>query len=285
MHLGKCSSARRQVQVGGFETEAQTSAALADAVAAHLQEVPPVGSLDTVAGFVRGRWTMAIRREVAESAWRNYRVVMHSYVLPRIGNLRLTRLTKSDIEEMYSDLLDTGRVTGGGLSPVTVVQIHRTLRRMLNDAVRWGLIRVNPAIGARLPKVNRRPIETWTLEETRTFLRSTAAHRLGPLWSVALAAGIHQKVVQERLGHTRVKMTLDVYSHVGQNLQDAAACELYRCMTAAVPNGDRIDPPIGESLEETPEALRAAARTLQRPVRRRHRATMSDRVFVDAINE
>jgi len=39
-----------------------------------------------------------------------------------------------------------------------------------------------------------------------------------------LAAGVHPKVVQERLGHSSIKITLDLYSHVTPGMQkDAAA--------------------------------------------------------------
>ncbi|MEE9247777.1 MAG: hypothetical protein V3U79_03665 [Dehalococcoidia bacterium] len=38
-----------------------------------------------------------------------------------------------------------------------------------------------------------------------------------------MKAGIHSKVVQERLGHASIQVTLDTYSHVTPGLQAAAA--------------------------------------------------------------
>ena len=38
-----------------------------------------------------------------------------------------------------------------------------------------------------------------------------------------LKQGVHPKVVQERLGHSSIQITLDTYSHVAQGLQEAAA--------------------------------------------------------------
>jgi integrase len=38
-----------------------------------------------------------------------------------------------------------------------------------------------------------------------------------------LRQGIHPKIVQERLGHSRISITLDTYSHVTPGLQEAAA--------------------------------------------------------------
>lgn len=47
-------------------------------------------------------------------------------------------------------------------------------------------------------------------------LRHTHASRL-------LAAGVHPKIVQERLGHSSIAITLDIYSHVLVGLQADAA--------------------------------------------------------------
>jgi integrase len=41
--------------------------------------------------------------------------------------------------------------------------------------------------------------------------------------TLALAAGVHPKVVQERLGHSSISITLDTYSHVVKGLQQEAA--------------------------------------------------------------
>ncbi|MFC1981713.1 tyrosine-type recombinase/integrase, partial [Chloroflexota bacterium] len=41
--------------------------------------------------------------------------------------------------------------------------------------------------------------------------------------TLMLKQGIHPKIVQERLGHSTISMTLDIYSHVTPGLQQAAA--------------------------------------------------------------
>ncbi|MFC1899412.1 site-specific integrase [Chloroflexota bacterium] len=41
--------------------------------------------------------------------------------------------------------------------------------------------------------------------------------------SIMLKQGIHPKIVQERLGHSSIQITLDTYSHVAPGLQAAAA--------------------------------------------------------------
>jgi len=41
-----------------------------------------------------------------------------------------------------------------------------------------------------------------------------------------LRAGVHPKIVQERLGHSSIVITLDTYSHVAPGLQHSAANKL-----------------------------------------------------------
>jgi integrase len=49
-------------------------------------------------------------------------------------------------------------------------------------------------------------------------------HGLRHTWAtLALEQGIHPKVVQERLGHSTIAITLGIYSHVSPSLHDDAA--------------------------------------------------------------
>jgi hypothetical protein len=60
-----------------------------------------------------------------------------------------------------------------------------------------------------------------------------------------LQAGIHPKVVSERLGHASVAFTLDTYSHVVPGLQEAAAKRFDRFISSV--GVDVVD--VGKTLE------------------------------------
>lgn len=57
-----------------------------------------------------------------------------------------------------------------------------------------------------------------------------------------LATGVHPKIAQERLGHSSIGVTLDLYSHAVASLQDEAAV--------------RIDAALGQALETQRRAKR-----------------------------
>ena len=48
--------------------------------------------------------------------------------------------------------------------------------------------------------------------------------------TLMLQQGIHPKIVSERLGHSSVAITLDIYSHVLPGLQEAAAHRFEECL-------------------------------------------------------
>lgn len=70
---------------------------------------------------------------------------------------------------------------------------------------------------------------------SRAFLRRSKSaglprirlHDLRHTWAtLALQAGIHPKVVSERLGHANVSITLDIYSHVAPSMHAEAAAKV-----------------------------------------------------------
>ena len=83
-------------------------------------------------------------------------------------------------------------------------------------------------------------------EIAKTELPRIRLHDLRHSWaSLALSAGVHPKVVQERLGHASIGITLDVYSHVADGLHaDAAALVAGLVSTPfAATGGDGRDQP------------------------------------------
>ena len=49
-----------------------------------------------------------------------------------------------------------------------------------------------------------------------------------------LSAGVHPKVAQERLGHSTITTTLDLYSHVTETMQEDAAAKLDTALRSAI---------------------------------------------------
>jgi integrase len=77
---------------------------------------------------------------------------------------------------------------------------------------------------------DRNPLRPNTVTRAWTTLAARAGLKVISLHggrhshaSLLLKQGVHPKIVQERLGHASIQITLDTYSHVSPGLQEAAA--------------------------------------------------------------
>lgn len=71
----------------------------------------------------------------------------------------------------------------------------------------------------------------WTKLVKRSGLKDVRLHDARHTHaSLMLKQGIHPKIVQERLGHASIQITLDTYSHVAPGLQAAAAMKFDECI-------------------------------------------------------
>ena len=114
--------------------------------------------------------------------------------------------------------LDTGTIDA--------LRAHR--RRQLEDRLRVGLAWTET--GFVFCGLDGLPLHPDTFTSTFKRLRdplllpSITLHDLRHTSaSLALAAGVHPKVVSERLGHANISITLDLYSHVIEDMQSEAA--------------------------------------------------------------
>jgi integrase len=71
-------------------------------------------------------------------------------IAPAIGKRRVVDLTTHEMDLFYLRLRKDGG-KGRGLAPSTIRRIHGIIRGALTQAVRWGIIRHNPAVGASPP--------------------------------------------------------------------------------------------------------------------------------------
>lgn len=68
----------------------------------------------------------------------------------------------------------------------------------------------------------------------KSGLPKVTFHSLRHLHStLLLVAGIHPKIVQERLGHSRIDITMDIYSHVIPGMQKPAAATMDKVLGSA----------------------------------------------------
>jgi integrase len=80
------------------------------------------------------------------------RMYIEDPIVPLLGSLQVAKLTPSDLDRFYRQLLEVGR-SRGPYAPATIRRVHGIIRRALTQGVRWGWITHNPAIDASPPRV------------------------------------------------------------------------------------------------------------------------------------
>jgi integrase len=132
----------------------------------------------------------------------SYRSMIRLHILPRIGQRRLDQLMPEHLEQMYAELLASGR------SPATVLRVHRVLHRALKIAVQRERVARNVATLVDPPKQRRAetpmPLD---VDECRKVLAAAEGRRNAARWTVALALGLRQS---EALGLQWRDIDLDV---------------------------------------------------------------------------
>jgi integrase len=132
----------------------------------------------------------------------SYRSMIRLHILPRIGQRRLDQLMPEHLEQMYAELLASGR------SPATVLRVHRVLHRALKTAVQRERVARNVATLVDPPKQRRAetpmPLD---VDECRKVLATAEGRRNAARWTVALALGLRQS---EALGLQWRDIDLDV---------------------------------------------------------------------------
>jgi integrase len=155
------------------------------------RHVPP--SRLTVGEFLTDRWLPAVEGSVRPSTFAYHRYRVERTIVPALGRIALQQLGADDLERFYAQLGKTGRIRGeGGLSPQSIRHIHATIRRALNDAVRWKLVQHNVAIGVRLPKATQPEMKIWSPEQLGMFLDQVRDDRLFAAWFLLCTTGLRR---------------------------------------------------------------------------------------------
>lgn len=105
-------------------------------------------------GEYLSRWMVDyVELNLSPKTIEGYRVNIERHIIPVIGNIALQKLQPIHIQQFYCTKLQNGRLDGkGGLSPKSILYIHRNLREALNHAVKIQLIQRNVADAVEVPK-------------------------------------------------------------------------------------------------------------------------------------
>jgi len=119
---------------------------------------------------------------------KNYTCTIEKHVIPALGNVELRKLNNLMIQRFYNNLCSGEHP----LSPKTVKNIHGILHKALDQAVKAGELKSNPADNCVLPKQVKPEIKPLEPEEITRFLSNLDGEPYKNLFLTAFFTGMRQ---------------------------------------------------------------------------------------------
>lgn len=200
-----------------------------------------------------GEWLDIWLKECAEpsvrpSTYKGYRGYAERNIKPSLGSKQISKVTAADVQTLYRKLQREGGVDGGALSPTTVRRIHGVLHQALNAAVDRHLIVKNPTDDVTLPKKvtaaktikPNQPIDPSYVRKRlqqileRADCKKVRFHDLRHTFAtMSLEHGMDVKTLSAIIGHVSAKTTLNIYTHITNEMQENAAASIDRGIAKA----------------------------------------------------
>ena len=127
-----------------------------------------------------------------------YRRGIELHITPRIGDIPLKKLTGRDLQWLYKDLQEHGRLREAqkgkqpGLSDSTIRGIHTMLHNALDRAVKERLIVRNPADDCVPPKIPKHEMKILPPEQIKSYLTAAEQRGVLPMFYLELVSGLRK---------------------------------------------------------------------------------------------
>ena len=126
-----------------------------------------------------------------------YSYFIKGILLPHIGELPIQHLTGLQLQRLYQNLRENGKIrprggTSPGLSPKTIRCIHMLLHSARDQAVREGIITKNPTNDCKPPKLEKREMRVIQPEQVSAYLQAAADRNVLPMFYLELTSGLRK---------------------------------------------------------------------------------------------
>ena len=153
----------------------------------------------TVERWVKTWFEIYSKPNLRESTQERYLNHIEYHIIPEIGHIKLRKLTVRDIQVMYNNVRDHGRVLKGpndkrdkSLSASYIHSLHRMLKMCLDRAVKEELLIRNPCENVVLPKVEREEMKILKPEYIKAYLAEAERRGCLPMMFLELCSGLRK---------------------------------------------------------------------------------------------
>lgn len=175
---------RRQTTKGGFELKTEAESAMVESINKVNRGLYVEEDKITLKEYLE-MYLDHIKPNYKPTAYDTDRTIIEARIMPDLGRIKLQKLTPLSITQFYTKLHKT-------YSSEYVKNIHAVLRRALRQAYIWDLLPTNIMDKVKTPKVERKEMEFWTMEECLQFLSVAEGHCHYIVYSLAIHTGMRR---------------------------------------------------------------------------------------------
>jgi integrase len=128
----------------------------------------------------------SVRGSVRQSTFDRYEIAVRVHIKPALGRLKLKKLASAHVAGFYQDRL------AAGFAPASVNKLHVTLRKALDQAVKWHMVPLNVAEAVKAPRPAPPEMRTISPAEARKLLAAARSDKLEALYMLAVHTGMRQ---------------------------------------------------------------------------------------------
>jgi integrase len=140
----------------------------------------------TVGEYLNSWLKGSVRGSVRQSTFDRYEIAVRVHIKPALGRVKLKKLSPAHVAGFYQDRL------AAGSAPASVNKLHVTLRKALDQAVKWHMVPRNVAEAVKAPRPAPPEMRTLSAEETRKLIEVARGDKLGALYMLAVHTGMRQ---------------------------------------------------------------------------------------------
>lgn len=121
----------------------------------------------------------------------SYTGAIRNHIKPALGAVKLGALNAHTIQRFYNALGEPTK-DRQALSPKTVKNVHGVLHKALQQAMKIGYLRFNPAEACELPRVVKKEMHVLDEDQSKLFLQTIKGDRYETLFTVTLFTGMRE---------------------------------------------------------------------------------------------
>lgn len=180
------SGKRIQRAKGGFKTKKEAQEYLVNAINEVNQGTYLQPSKEEFSTFIDRWFNTYYKRNVAETTADISWCLINGHLIPYFNKQVISSITTYQLDCFYSEKLEEG------YSAKTIRELHSLLRRAFEQAIKWSLLKFNPAFNATPPKEKIKERHTWSKNDIKKFIDTAKLSDEETIYIIAIFTGMRR---------------------------------------------------------------------------------------------